>query len=98
MRRDEALRILKEHEQELRDRGVVHLRIFGSVARDEATPHSDVDVLADFDPSMRISLVTLGSLEHRLSVLLATPVDLSSTKWLRPHIRQSAQGESVDAF
>jgi predicted nucleotidyltransferase len=98
MRRDEALRTLKEHEEELRERGVMHLRLFGSVARDEATPESDVDLLAEFDPSVRISLVTLGSLEHRLSVLLDAPVDLTSPKWLRSHVSQSAQEECVVAF
>ena len=37
--------------QELRDAGIIHLSIFGSVARSEATALSDVDLIADFDKS-----------------------------------------------
>ncbi len=49
MRRAEAVRILAGHQQELRDHfGVTSVRLFGSVARDEASEGSDVDVLVDF--------------------------------------------------
>jgi|Deesub1362A_J573_1020465.scaffolds.fasta_scaffold01979_11 hypothetical protein len=51
MDRDEVLKILREHKDELRRRfGVKTLVIFGSVARGEAEPGSDVDILAEFDP------------------------------------------------
>ena len=49
MRRDEALAIIAAHEQELRQHYVRTLSIFGSTARDEARPDSDVDVLVEFD-------------------------------------------------
>jgi predicted nucleotidyltransferase len=56
MRRYDALRILQEHEDELRKRDVLHMPIFRSVARDEAGAGSDVDLLADFDPDLRLDL------------------------------------------
>jgi predicted nucleotidyltransferase len=48
MRREEALKILREHKQELAERyGVTRIGIFGSVARDEATEGSDMDVVVE---------------------------------------------------
>lgn len=49
MRRDEALRVISENEPALRAHGVESLSLFGSVARDEAGPESDVDLLVEFD-------------------------------------------------
>ena len=48
-RRDEVLQLLARHAGELLALGVRHLSIFGSVARGEAGPESDVDVLVDVD-------------------------------------------------
>ena len=92
MRRDEALRILKEHEGELRERGVVHMRIFGSVARDEANMESDVDLLADFDPERRLGLIAVSSIQVRLSEIFQATVDLSSPSWLKPRVYEQGVG------
>jgi uncharacterized protein len=48
MKRDEAIAILKQHEQLLNRFGVKSLAIFGSVARNEAKPESDIDILVEF--------------------------------------------------
>jgi uncharacterized protein len=48
MRADEVIARLKEHEAELRRLGVDHLHLFGSVARDEASDRSDVDLFFDY--------------------------------------------------
>jgi uncharacterized protein len=98
MDRGRVLETLREHEPELRAAGIVHLRVFGSVARGEATAASDVDLLADFDPSKPVTLVTLGSLESRLSRLLGAKVDLSSAAWLKPTVSERALREAVVAF
>ena len=50
MRRADVLQIIAEHAGELRELGVRSLSLFGSVARDQAAPGSDVDLLVDFDP------------------------------------------------
>ena len=50
MKRDEVLKILADHRDELRQQfGVKSLALFGSVARDEATETSDVDLLVEFE-------------------------------------------------
>ena len=70
---------LRDHEAELRSAGIEHLYLFGSYARGTAVQAlSDVDLLAEFDKSLRLTLVSLGSLESRLSDLLGARVDLSS--------------------
>lgn len=47
MRRDDAIRILREHASEIRAEEVTRLALFGSTARDQARPDSDVDLLVD---------------------------------------------------
>jgi predicted nucleotidyltransferase len=89
---------LRRHEQELKAAGILHLRLFGSVARDEASSISDVDLLADFDQSKRITLITVVSLQSRLSNMLGARVDLSSTDWMRDPVKSTAIGEAVVAF
>ena len=98
MRRDDALTILRAHELELRASGVLHLRLFGSVARDEAISSSAVDVLADFAPDQKISLWTLGRLHEQLVELLGCDVDLVREKKLLAGMREQVLGEAVSAF
>jgi predicted nucleotidyltransferase len=45
--------MLQAHDAELRELGVLHVDVFGSVARGEATAESDVDLLVDFDEARR---------------------------------------------
>jgi uncharacterized protein len=89
---------LREHEQELKAAGIVGLSLFGSVARGEQTPQSDVDLMADFDKTRRYSLLTMGRLESRLAELLGTKVDLSSPGWMKDSVRKQALREAVRAF
>ena len=92
------IEILRDHERELKADGIVHLRLFGSVSRGEASPQSDVDLLADFDASKHLTLVAMGRLQSRLSELLGVEVDLSSIEWMREPIRTQAMREAVLAF
>ena len=98
MDKERILAVLRTNAPELRFAGLVHLRLFGSVARGEANSHSDVDLLADFDCSRRITLVTVGGLESRLADLLGSKVDLSSADWMREPVRTRALREAVLAF
>ena len=96
--RENILSVLRDHAPELREAGLVHLRVFGSFARNQANDKSDIDLLADFDRSKQITLVTLGSLESRLSMLLGMKVELSSPDWMREPIRARVMQEAVVAF
>ena len=98
MDKQEVIWILRAHEPELKAAGIVHLRVFGSVARDEASSVSDVDLLAEFDKSRRLTLVKIGSLQSRPTDLLGARVELSSQEWMREPVRSKALREAVLAF
>lgn len=98
MTRDRALQILREHEADFKAKGVMHLRLFGSVARNEANEQSDVDLMVDFDPEVTLTLWEMSSVRLDLCDFLATPVDLVREKTMRPHIRERALREAVLAF
>lgn len=98
MNRDEVITKLRAHEAELKAAGIVRLSVFGSIARGDNTPESDVDLLADFDQERRYTLLTMGRLESRLADLLGTGVDLSSPEWLRDTVSERARREAVVAF
>lgn len=55
MDREHVIARLRAHERQLRDAGIVRLSLFGSTARGEAGPDSDIDLLAAFDETRRIS-------------------------------------------
>lgn len=98
MDKDSVITTLRAHAPELRAAGIIHLRVFGSVARDEASAASDVDLMAEFDKSKRLTLVKLGRLEGRLTDLLGARVELSSSEWMREPVRSKALREAVLAF
>ena len=98
MNKEEVINKLRAHESELKAAGIVRLSVFGSVARGENSPESDVDLLADFDKSKHYTLLTMGRLENRLADLLGTRVDLSSPEWLKESVRKQAMREAVLAF
>ncbi|WP_245215069.1 nucleotidyltransferase family protein [Pararoseomonas indoligenes] len=90
-----VLRQLREQADDLRARGVASLSVFGSVARGDAHPGSDIDLLADLDPAARLSLIRLSSLRAELSELLGAPADLVERGTLRPGVRDAAEREAV---
>jgi uncharacterized protein len=98
MNKNEVIERLRVHEPELKAAGIVRLAVFGSVARGDNSPESDVDLLADFDKTRRYTLLTMGRLENRLADLLGTRVDLSSPEWLKDSVRDQALREAVFAF
>lgn len=89
---------LKTHEAELRRLGVRRLALFGSAARGEAGPGSDVDLLASFDPGRRLSLIDVIHVENRLSDILGRRVDLIEEHCLEPRAQPSAKRDLILAF
>lgn len=75
----------------LTSRGAKSIAVFGSYARDEAGPTSDLDLLVDFDNSL--SLLSLIQIEQELSRQLGIKVDLVTEAALSPYIRQRIKNE-----
>lgn len=90
--------ILQAHEPELRRAGIRHLSLFGSTARGEARPESDIDLAAEFDPEARIGLFGLIALENRLSEILGRKVDLLPEPVQKPRLRANIERDRRRAF
>lgn len=67
---------------------VQRLSLFGSVLREDFGPHSDVDILVEFEPNAVVGFLTLSRLARELSNLLGRPVDLVLRSGLKPAIRE----------
>ena len=93
-----ALAKLRSYRKELEDAGITRVYIFGSVARGEAGPESDVDLLAEFDRGKRLTLLDVVGLEDRLSRLIGTRVDLVREGTLRPDVQEQVMSEAIRAF
>jgi uncharacterized protein len=95
MNRATVLNLLREHRDTLAERyGVRTLAVFGSVARDEASEESDVDLLVEFDRPT--GLFGMFELQDHLEDLLGCPVDIGTEASLKPRIRSRVLKEAVD--
>lgn len=74
-------------------RGVKRIRLFGSAARGDSGPGSDVDFLVEFEPGR--SLLDQGGLLMDLQELLGCKVDVVSERALRPRYRERVLREAV---
>lgn len=94
MTRDETIRLLRDRQADLSRRyGVRSLALFGSVARDQATIDSDIDLLVEFDRP--VGLFELFALQDELETLLGRSVDLGTLGSLKPRIRDRVLAEVV---
>ncbi|WP_083953688.1 nucleotidyltransferase family protein [Thauera butanivorans] len=75
--------------------GARRIRVFGSVARGEERPESDVDFLVEFDPGYDLFAQRLP-LARQLSELLGRPVDLVPEHELNRHLRDSILAEAIE--
>ena len=95
---EQALRILESHRTDLKALGVAHAAVFGSLARGDAGPASDVDVLVDLAEGRSLGLFELGRIQQQLEGWLGCPVDLARSDRLRPGAAREAAREAVRAF
>jgi predicted nucleotidyltransferase len=94
MKQDVVVRILKQKNVELEQKfGVKSLLLFGSVARNEATTASDVDLLVEFNRP--VGYFGLFALQDYLEKLLDCRVDLGTPDSLKPYIRERVMGELI---
>jgi predicted nucleotidyltransferase len=86
------LELIDQHRQEVetlcRRYGVKSLAVFGSVARGEVQPDSDVDLLIEFDPDAGVSLFQYQDFQSELEAIFGRPVDLASKEILRNPYRR----------
>jgi len=94
MKQDVVLQILKQQNAEMAKQfGVKSLLLFGSVARNDATPASDVDLLVEFNRP--VGYFGLFALQEYLEKLLGCSVDLGTPDSLKPYIKERVMGELI---
>lgn len=89
---------LRENEAELRARGVAHAALFGSHARGDNGPGSDIDILIEIAPEAPVGLWEYVDITQYLEDLFSSSVDVANHNHLKPHVRPSAEREAVYAF
>ena len=92
MTRDELLAKLRELKPWLEEQGIVNVRLFGSYARDEAGPDSDVDLLVDVSRPMGIEFLAV---ERQLGERLGLPVEFCSLEVISHRIRRAVERDLV---
>ncbi len=93
MKRDDVLRVLRQHRAELQGFGVQSLSLFGSTARDEAGPESDVDILVEFEGPATFDQYI--DLQIFLEGLLRCKVDLLTQRAVREYVRPYIEKDSI---
>jgi len=94
MRKEEVLKLLSQHKPELVRRfGITDLALFGSIARDEATDTSDVDVMVEFEG--RSTAKRYFGVQFYLEDLLKRPVDLVQKEVVRPELKPYVERDLI---
>jgi predicted nucleotidyltransferase len=98
MNRQEVIARLRENEAALRARGVSHAALFGSLARGDNRPDSDIDIMIEFDPSARISIFNYAGLKDYIAGLFDGPIDVVSRDGLKAYVKPAATADAIYAF
>jgi predicted nucleotidyltransferase len=98
MNAETAVATLRRHERDLRARGVAHAAVFGSVARGENRPDSDLEILVEFEPGSEGSVYDYVSFKEYVASLFEIPVDVIDRAALKPHLRAPATRNLMYAF
>lgn len=96
----EVIKGLRSIKPELKEAGLSHLSLFGSVARGEATLSSDIDLAYQLEKDRSLSMFDLAKIEDLISGALKTPasIDLASRANLHDHVLQTAEDDEIQIF
>ena len=98
MHRDDVIARLKRAEPALRARGIRRAAVFGSVARGEERPDSDIDILVEFEPGREGSIYEYMGLKEYVASLFEGQVDVIDRDALKPHLRGPSARDAIYAF
>jgi uncharacterized protein len=94
----EVIRLLRSNRAELEKIGIRHAEIFGSVARGEDLPDSDVDILVDLDPAIVRDLFAYSRVQRTLQDLVGRRVDIARRGRTRPELDADLIRDAVHAY
>lgn len=98
MDRDLALAVLRQHRPLLTSRHVARAALFGSVARGDAGPGSDLDIMIEFEPGASVTIYDYVATKRIIGELFDGPVDVVDRAGLNRHIRPEVEREAIYAF
>ena len=98
MEAQDIIATLKRNEAALRARGVVHAALFGSRARGDNRPDSDIDIMIEIAPDAAVDLFEYVAITQYLADLFPARVDVANRNKLKPLVRPSAERHAVHAF
>ena len=92
-----VIETLKKHRADLRRRGVLHVDLFGSVARGDDHPDSDIDIMVEIDPEAELDVYAYVALKQYIGALFDRPVDVVSRDALKPYVKP-ALADALNVF
>ena len=98
MNSKEILARLRENEGPLRERGIRHAALFGSCARGEERPDSDIDIMIEVDPAARIGVYEYVAIKDYIAGLFDTRVDVVRHDRLKSYVGPAAAEDAIYAF
>lgn len=95
---DRVIDLLRKHQPELRTMGVLHAGVYGSVARGEDTPTSDIDILVEADPRTADTILAYGGISEALQRWIGGDIDVKDKAWMKPEFLGRIMKDHVVAF
>ena len=96
--RQDIIDRLRQNEAALRARGVSHAALFGSRARGDNRPDSDIDIMIEVDPAAGIGVYEYVALKDYIAALFDRPVDVVSRDGLKPYVKPAVTTDAIYAF
>jgi uncharacterized protein len=98
MTRDEIIDTIRNAAPALKAEGVTKLAIFGSRARNDARPDSDLDVLVEVEPDSRFSMLNLIGVEHIIRDATGLAVQATMRRSLEPRMAERIADDIIEVF